>query len=118
MAQGVLDEAATIRLPRYVLLARLLVATVAPSVPEDIDSDLAELERFARLEAWWLTEQLAGRHGSARLHDVAMRSRGWAARTAGECSLESSLTAPHQRAPAVVRAARAARPTTPVAPAP
>jgi hypothetical protein len=117
-AHELLGAAEAIPLPRYVVLARMLAATVAPAIPDDIDAELAQVERFAVLEAWWLVEQLAGRHDSSRLRDLAASQRSWASRMAQDCSLPSSLIPPHQPAPVLERAAQGRRPSARVVPSP
>ena len=86
-AQEVLTSAAALPLPRYLTLARLLAAAAESPSPTEIAADVAALDRFAVLEAWWLTEELARRLDSTELGELAARHRARAAAWAREASL-------------------------------
>jgi len=58
-ARQVLAEADRLDLPRYRTLARLLGAEAGGMSADDAQPDVVALDRFAPLEAWWLTAELA-----------------------------------------------------------
>jgi len=74
LASAVADESHARGVRRYELFATLVnVRAGAPTAPDALTATLAELDRLAGLEVWWLTAELAQQRDDAELWQQARR---------------------------------------------